>query len=202
MCTFREVSFYKVRSLSICPAPGPTPMSCTKTLVGWWGAPRFGPSDDQVNEVGYCGVCGANENLGEIPITIYLGVFYTINGEKSPYEITIATRAPPIKTPRRTTKITIEKPVAIEVGPPLKRLKKAGASVGLAKVASPMLTLRPRLIPEVPRGRGAAKLKDESRLVAVEMAEARANEATVKLDEVQRVEAKAFEMVKVLEKEL
>ncbi|RZS16118.1 hypothetical protein BHM03_00048068 [Ensete ventricosum] len=62
-------------------------MFCTKTLVEWWGAPRLGPSDDQVNEVGYCGVCGANDNLGVIPITIYLGVFYTTNGEKSPYEV-------------------------------------------------------------------------------------------------------------------
>ncbi|RRT72057.1 hypothetical protein B296_00005137 [Ensete ventricosum] len=48
----------------------------------------------------------------------------------------------------------------------------------------------------------AGKLKDESSLVAITVAKARANEAIAKLEKVQHGEAKAHEKVKALEKEL
>ncbi|RWV89369.1 hypothetical protein GW17_00048482 [Ensete ventricosum] len=46
------------------------------------------------------------------------------------------------------------------------------------------------------------KLKDETRHVAIAVVEARANKATMKLDEAQHGEAEALEKVKALEKEL
>ncbi|RRT71768.1 hypothetical protein B296_00002997 [Ensete ventricosum] len=73
----------------------------------------------------------------------------------------IAAWAPCPKTSRPAIKPTAKEPVPVEVGPHAKKLKRSDDSVDLIKGASPKPTLKPKPMPEGPRGEGSNRKKEK-----------------------------------------
>ncbi|RWW35487.1 hypothetical protein BHE74_00059572 [Ensete ventricosum] len=74
----------------------------------------------------------------------------------------VVARAPHPEEPCPATKPIVEKALATEVEPHLKRLKKGGDSVIPAKEASPAPAPRPRSGPERARGEGCNRKKEKT----------------------------------------
>ncbi|RZS11654.1 hypothetical protein BHM03_00043013 [Ensete ventricosum] len=102
----------------------------------------------------------------------------------------IITWAPRPEMPHPATELAAEKPMLVEVRPPLKRLSDSLA-----------LAPKPKLKPTLSEG-SSRSLPPVHKGPLLSQGQARANEVTAKLEEVKRREDEALKKVKPLEKEL
>ncbi|RZS12464.1 hypothetical protein BHM03_00043924 [Ensete ventricosum] len=121
----------------------------------------------------------------------------------------VVAQAPHLEMSRPATEPIVERPMQGDFTNPRHKvwMDKADAQVFYRAILSLLLaeeiyTTPSKVLVEIVAKNLVMKLKDESGLVAVATVEARANEAIVKLDEVQRGEAEDLEKVKAPGKEL